>query len=147
MIKYWLAISTLENWRVVRERNLWGVANRYRNTLQKVCVGDHVLIYSMQSIQNKEIIPSAVQAEYQVVSEFYEDVSPVFITPAGMGEERFPIRIRLKAIKIFKDPIPMKPLVPNLIFIKNKQMWSGSIRTAIREIPETDYHTIIAAGR
>jgi hypothetical protein len=47
--------------------------------------------------------------------------------------------------KILKEPIQFKPLSPSLSFIKNKKMWSGSIRTAMREIPEEDYQKIIGA--
>jgi len=147
MVKYWLAISTLDNWKVVKEKNIWGVASRYRSAIQKVSIGDHVLIYTMQSIQNKEIIPSAVQAEYEVVTGLFEDSHPIFVTPSRMGEERFPLRIRLKPLKKFTNPITMKPLVPELSFIKNKTMWSGSIRTAMREIPEKDYRIITDAGK
>jgi predicted RNA-binding protein len=147
MVKYWLAISTLDNWKVVKEKHIWGVASRYRSTIQKVNVGDHVLIYTMQSIQDKEIIPSAVQAEYEVVSDLFEDSDPIFVTPSRMGEERFPLRIRLKPLKKITKPIMMKPLVPELSFIKNKTMWSGAIRTAMREIPESDYRIIMAAGK
>lgn len=147
MVKYWLAISTLDNWKVVEEKEIWGVASRYRSTIQKVGVGDHILIYTMQSIRNKEIIPSAVQAEYEVVSGFFEDSDPIFMTHPRMGKERFPLRIHLKPLKKFTIPITMKPLVTELSFIKNKTMWSGAIRTAMREIPEKDYQKIIAANK
>jgi hypothetical protein len=36
---YWLCITNEENWNVVREKNIWGVAERHRNTIAKVKKG------------------------------------------------------------------------------------------------------------
>jgi len=62
-----------------------------------------------------------------------------------MGKEVFPYRIRLKPAKIFDTPVEFKPLIPKLSFIKNKTMWTGHIRQAMRIIPEEDYKLIMAA--
>jgi predicted RNA-binding protein len=101
-------------------------------------------MYTIKEIANKEILPSAITTEYQVVSEVFEDVEPLFETPKSLGNEKFPLRIKIKSVKIFKEPIQFKPLIPKMSFIKNKTMWSGSIRTAMREIPEEDYQEIIS---
>jgi len=47
---------------------------------------------------------------------------------------------------VFNQPVPFKPLVIEMTFIKNKVMWSGSIRTAMRVIPEEDYQGITKAA-
>lgn len=143
MVQRWLCISTRANDEVTRKKLIWGVANRYQNTIARVKKGDTLLMYTMQEIVDGEVIPSAITGIYDASSEVYEDDSPIFITPKALGSEVFPIRIKLKPIKIFKEPIPFKPLVPKMTFIKNKTMWSGSIRTAMRVIPEEDYQTII----
>jgi len=100
-------------------------------------------MYAMQEIVNREVIPSAITGIYEVSSDVYEDKSPIFVTPKALGSEVFPLRIKVKPVKIIKEPIPFKPLVPKMTFIKNKTMWSGSIRTAMRIIPEEDYLTIL----
>jgi predicted RNA-binding protein len=120
------------------------VARRYSNPISRVKIGDTLLMYTMQEIANKEILPSAITAEYEVVSEVFDDAKPLFKTPKQSGNETFPLRIKIKPVKIFKEPIQFKPLIPYLSFIKNKKMWSGSIRTAMREIPEEDYQKIIS---
>jgi predicted RNA-binding protein len=140
----WLCISTHENDIITRQVNTWGVAKRYSNTISKVKIGDTALMYTMQKIVNKEILPSAITAEYEVVSEVFENRKTLFKNPSHLGNEKFPLRIKLKPVKIFKEPILFKPLIPSLSFIKNKKMWSGSIRTAMREIPERDFQTIIS---
>ncbi len=143
MVQRWLCISTRANDEVTRKKLVWGVANRYQNTIARVKKGDTLLMYTMQEIIDREIKPSAVTGIYEASSDFYEDVSPIFVTPQALGNEVFPLRIKVKPVKIFKEPIPFKPLVPKMTFIKNKTMWSGSIRTAMRVIPEEDYQTII----
>ena len=34
--------------------------------------------------------------------------------PNDMGNETFPLRIKLKPVKIFDKPVKFKPLIPNL---------------------------------
>jgi len=33
---YWLCITTEANWKVIKERNIWGVPGRHKNTIAKV---------------------------------------------------------------------------------------------------------------
>lgn len=143
MIQRWLCISTRANDEVTRKKLVWGVAKRYQNTIARVKKGDTLLMYTMQKIADGEVIPSAVTGIYEASSEVYEDNSSIFVAPKAIGSEVFPLRVKVKPVKIFKEPIPFKPLVPKLTFIKNKTMWSGSIRTAMRVIPEGDFQTII----
>ncbi len=145
MIQRWLCISTRANDEVTRKKLIWGVANRYQNTIARVKKSDTLLMYTMQEIADGEVIPSVVTGIYEASSEVYEDNSSIFVAPKAIGSEVFPLRVKVKPVKIFKEPIPFKPLVPKLTFIKNKTMWSGSIRTAMRVIPEEDYQTIIKA--
>ena len=140
---FWMCISTLENWDVLKKEHVWGTAKRYQNLIARTKKGDRLLIYTMQKNQNKVIIPSAVHGEYEVISDVFEDHSPLFVSPPSMASEFFPYRIKVNPVQIFKTPIEFKPLIPELSFIKNKTMWSGSIRTAMREIPEEDYQIII----
>jgi len=145
MVQRWLCISTRANDEVTRKKLIWGVANRYQNTIARVKKGDTLLMYTMQEIVDGEVIPSAITGIYEASSDVYDDDSSIFITPKALGSEVFPLRVKVKPVQIFKEPISFKPLVPKMTFIKNKTMWSGSIRTAMRVIPEDDYQTIIKA--
>lgn len=138
----WLCISTRANADVTREKHIWGVAKRFTNTIAKVKNGDGMLMYTTQEIVDREVIPSALTGVYKAVSEVYEDESPLFVTPGATTNERFPLRIKMDPVKVFLKPVPFKPLVPELSFIKNKVMWSGSIRTPMSVIPEEDYRKI-----
>ena len=41
---YWLCITTEENWKVIKQKNIWGVQEKHRNTIAKVKPGDKCLI-------------------------------------------------------------------------------------------------------
>ena len=147
MIQRWLCISTRANDEVTQKKQIWGVAKRYAAIIARVKKGDTLLMYTMQEIIDLKVTPSAITGIYEAVSGVYEDEVPLFVTPKALGNEVFPLRIKVKPIKIFTDPIPFKPLVTEMSFIKNKIMWSGSIRTAMRTIPEEDYQQILKRGK
>ena len=143
----WFASSNRDNWDIIRKKNVWGIPKRNRNIMERVQKGDVILIYIAQKKEGDTILPPAVAGAFEIVSEGYEDTKPLFITPERMGDEVFPYRFKLKTIKIFKEPVEFKPLIPDLQFIKNKKMWTGHIRVAMREIPEEDYRLIISAAK
>ncbi len=140
---YWLCITTEDNWKVIKQKNVWGVAERHKNTIAKVKPGDKLLIYLKQERSRDEVKEPRIVAAYEVVSEPFKDSTKIFKAPKGMGNETFPWRIEIKLIKIFDKPIEFKPLIPKLKFITNKKKWSGHLMgKAMREIPEEDYRLI-----
>lgn len=138
----WLAISNRTNWEIARKKNVWGVPQRSKKTIERVKPGDTVLIYVSQQKVDDKLLPSAVTGAFEVVSEPFEERTKVFVAPEHMGEEIFPYRIKLKPVAIFDPPVEFKPLIPRLKFITNKTMWTGHIRQAMRVIPEEDYQTV-----
>ena len=137
---YWLCVTTEVNWNVVKERNVWGVGERFKGAIQKVKPGDKLIFYVMQTKKNKDTIPSRITGIFEAISEPYRDSTKIF-KPYG-SEQTFSYRVKLKPIKTLEKPITFKELVPKLSFIKNKQRWSGALRRAMIEIPEKDYKTI-----
>ncbi len=131
---------------LLQKHNIWGVPKRSRSLHIGVKVGDIILMYARSETHAKEVFPSVILGEY-TVTELYEDTKPLFTAPPQMGDKKFPYRFRLKPVKIFKTPIEIKPLIPELGFVTNKTMWSGHFRQAMREIPEKDYLTIVTAGK
>jgi len=142
----WIASGNRENWEIVKKHNIWGVPKRSKSLHTRVKVGDTILMYARSETHAKEVFPSVILGEY-TVTELFEDAKPLFTAPPQMGDEVFPFRFRLKPVKIFKTPIELKPIIPELGFVTNKTMWSGHFRQAMREIPQEDYQKIIAAGR
>ena len=140
---YWLCITTEENWKVIKQKNVWGVQEKHRNTIAKVKPGDKCLIYVMSTRKDDEVIPPRIMAVYEVTSEVFKDSSRIFKPPARNKNETFPLRIKLKPVKIFEKPIDFKSLIPKLKFITNKKRWTGHIQgKAMREISEEDYRLI-----
>ena len=142
----WLCITNEENWKIVKEKNIWGVPERHKNTIAKVKPGDKLLIYLKQERDKDKVVEPGIVAVYDT-SEVFKDGKKIFKSPPGMGNEIFPLRIKLKPVKIFSTPIDFKSLIPRLKFIKNKQKWVGHIQgKAMREIPEKDFRLIMGSA-
>lgn len=118
---YWLCITNEENWKVIKQKNIWGVPERHKNTIARVKPGDKLLIYLKQERDKDKIKEPRIVAVYEAVSEVFRDSSRIFKSPKGMGNETFPLRIKLKPVKIFEKPVEFKPLIPKLKFITNKK--------------------------
>jgi predicted RNA-binding protein len=145
---YWLCITTEENWHVILKNNVWGVPERHKNTIARVKPGDKLLIYLKQERDKDRIIEPRIVAVYEATSEVFKDSKKIFKTPAGTRNETFPLRIKLKPVKIFDKPVEFKPLIPKLKFIKNKKKWTGHLMgKAMREIPEEDYELIMSVAK
>lgn len=111
--------------------------------MHRVKSGDKMLVYVRGEQEGETALPSAITGAYEVVSDPYEDETPIFLTPRHMGNEVFPFRMKVRPVAIFDEPLEFKPLIPDLKFITNKKMWSGHLRVAMREIPEEDYRLIL----
>ncbi len=121
------------------------MGEKHRNAIAKVRPGDKCLIYVMSTRKDDEVIPPRIMAVYEVTSEVFKDSSKIFKPPARNRNETFPLRIRLKPVKISEKPIDFKFLIPKLKFITNKKRWTGHIQgKAMREIPEEDYNLILS---
>ncbi len=105
---YWLCITTEENWKVIKEKNVWGVPERHKNTIAKVKPGDKLLIYLKQERDKDRIVEPRIVAVYEATSEVFKDSKRIFKTPEGMGNESFPLRIKLKPVKVFSTPLDFK---------------------------------------
>jgi len=142
---YWLCITNETNWKIIKEKNIWGVPERHKNTIAKVKPGDKLVIYLKQEKINNEIKEPRIVAVYEVVSEPFKDSTRIF-SSKGMRSsgEIFPWRVKIKPIRIFDKPIEFKPLISKLKFIKNKKKWSGHLMgKAMRKILEDDFKLIL----
>ncbi len=143
---YWLCITNEANWKVIREKNVWGVPERHKNTIAKVKPGDKLLIYLKQErVDKNEVKEPRIVAIYEVVSEPFKDSTRIFSSKGMRSNETFPWRVKIRPVKIFDKPIEFKPLIPKLKFITNKKKWSGHLMgKAMREIPKEDYELIMS---
>lgn len=129
---YWLCITNRENLEVVKKYNVWGVSERYKNTIMKVAKGDKLVFYVKQEVKGKEKYPPIIAGIYEVISEPYIDDTKIF------KGDVYPWRIKIRPIKL--GEIEFKSLIPKLKFIKNKDRWSGHLMgKAMREILQKNY--------
>jgi len=63
------------------------------------------LIYVKQERDKDEVKEPRIVAVYEAASEVFRDSSRIFKSPKGIGNETFPVRIRLNPIKIFDKPV------------------------------------------
>jgi len=132
---YWLCITNETNWKVIKEKNIWGVPERHKNTIAKVKPEDKLVIYVKQERVKDEVKEPKIVAVYEVVSEPFKDSTRIFSSKGMRSSEVFPWRVKIKPMKIFDKPIEFKPLIPKLKFIKNKKKWSGHLMgKAMREL-------------
>jgi predicted RNA-binding protein len=130
----WLCILNRENFEVVTKDLVWGVALRHREQLAKAMPGDKCAFYLVREYSIGGIL--------EIISNMYEDTSDIFPSKMTSGE-KYPYRVRLKPINIFKKGVPFKPLVQTLIFITNKKHYGGYIMgKAMRRIPDSDMKLI-----
>jgi len=139
-MNYWLCITNEENWNVVNEMNIWGASERGRNQLNRVEIGDILILYLKQEKVNDEIRTSRISGIFKVVTKPFWDDKRIFTY--RFKDETFPYRVRLEPMIIPKEPIEFKPLVQSLNFITNKKKWSAFLQTAMRTIPKGDFERI-----
>lgn len=136
---YWLCITNRENWEVVKEKNVWGVPRRHRNTIAKVNPGDKLVFYVKQERKDKQVLEPKIVGIFEVASEPYEDSTRIF--KGHVPNETYPLRVKIRPVKL--GEVEFKSLIPKLKFITNKKRWSGHLMgKAMREIPEEDYKLI-----
>jgi len=140
-MKYWLCITTRENWEIIKNKKIWGVPQRHMNIIKKVREGDKLVFYVKQERKDKAILEPKIVGIYEAIGEAYKDNKKIFKSSSGSNEV-YPWRIRIREVII--GELDFKSLIPKLSFIKNKKRWSGHLMgRAMVEIPEKDYELIL----
>ncbi len=133
MPRYWLCVVNEANWRVVKEKRVWGVSDRYKRRMEELSEGDLLIFY---------VRPKRIGGIFRVSSRPYVDKKAIFSSEGFRAGEVFPNRVRIEPVLVPEEPVPFEPLVGRLKFIKNKEKWTGHLRGAMREIPEEDYEVL-----
>ncbi|MEM2352493.1 MAG: EVE domain-containing protein [Thermoproteota archaeon] len=132
-MNYWLCVTNEENWKVVKERKIWGVPKRNRRQIEAVKPGDLLVFY---------VMPKRIMGIFKAVSGTFESDELIFSWGEFGREEVFPYRVKLEPVAIAEKPVQFESLIPKLKFIVNKKMWTGYLRGAMRTIPKEDYDLI-----
>ena len=77
----WIASTNRDNWEVIKKNNIWGVPKRNKNSIERSNPGDKILIFVKQENIGETILPSAITAAYEIISNPFEDKNKVFKKP------------------------------------------------------------------
>jgi predicted RNA-binding protein len=127
-------MTNQQNWDVIKERLLWGVSERNRETLETVEIGDTMVFY---------IRPVRIGGIFKAASEPFVSDEMVFPWRGPSEGETFPHRIRIRPVVVPREPLSFRPLIPMMSFITRKRAWGGYLEgRAMRPIPSQDYEKI-----
>jgi predicted RNA-binding protein len=135
-MKYWLCVTSEENWHVVKKRKIWGISERNRRQMDELKVGDMLIFY---------VKPKRTAGVYKVSAKPFVDNNRIFSTAGFSESETFPHRVKIQAFAVPKEPVPFDFLVSKLTFISNKKKWPGYLRKAMQAIPKEDYEKILTS--
>lgn len=130
---YWLCVTNPSNWWVVKNRKVWGVSRHHQHFFERIKLGDSLVFY---------VTRAKIAGIFKVASEPFESNERIFSSIGFAESERFPYRVKLDAVVIPKNRLPIVRLVPELSFITNKKKWFAHFRRAMVAIPREDYEKI-----
>lgn len=139
MSKYWLCVTTEENWNIIKDKKIWAVKEKDLKKLDKVAIGDPLVFYVKQRAIEDKIFGPKIGGICMVDSKSFKDSTRVFTNPPA--QEKFVYRVNIQPI-IANAELDFKTIVPKLKFIKNKKKWFLSLQVAMRRIPKEDYDLI-----
>ena len=130
-MRYWICVTSRENWEVVKREGIWAVPSSRKAVLEEAKPNDRLVIY---------VSPKSIGGIFEVISKPYEDRTRIFTSRDP--NEVFPYRVKIKPLIVPKEPISFTPLVNKLSFIKKKEGWVAYFRRAMFEISKDDYEVI-----
>jgi predicted RNA-binding protein len=134
-MNYWLVVTSAANFRLDREVlkfKAQGLPHRFRDSVRRMSKGDKVAYYIM-GLQR-------FGATATITGDHYEDHTKIWTD----DDEMWPARCPSDPELVLNDDelIDAKKLVPNLSFIKRKEVWGVYLQGSIRQLPEEDFKLI-----
>ena len=135
MVNYWLCVTNEKNWKVVKERKVWGVTGRNLRKIQNVSPGDLMIFY---------VKPKRIAGIFRSVTNLFENNEIIFSSKGFTRGEIFSHRVRIEPVITPKKWMDFTKVISKLSFIKRKNgKWAGSIQgRALIPISEEDYRII-----
>jgi len=127
-------VTNEENWKVVKERKVWGVpAKRGKRQIESVKPSDYLVFY---------VKPKRIGGIFQAASEPFESNEKIFSWVEFGTEEIFPHRIKLEPMTVPKEPVPIEALVSKMSFARGRKRWSVFLRRAMVKISAKDFELV-----
>lgn len=130
--KYWICRIDEEYLNSVDKQKILGITSPESGVVKSVKAEDKLLFFTPFSNEK-----SISFIGYGPVEEIFDD--PEYL----LGVLKSEIKIKLKGIKYFTEPIPVKDIASNLKFIKNKENLPYPFKSEFREIGEEDFNYIV----
>lgn len=127
---YWLCVTNDDNWKVIKEKRVWGVPERRKKIIERVDPRDMLVVY---------VAPKRLGGIFEVVSKPYESKREVFKKVRG---EIFPYRVDLSPIRVLLEPTEAVEVMRKLSFIPKGRHWSAPLRRSMVKMTEEDYRII-----
>lgn len=133
-MKYWMCITNEDNWKIIRQKRVWGVPENRRCQIAEVMPKDNLIFY---------LKPKRVVGIYLVETSFFESKETMFKTEGFLEKEKFPFRIKIKPLFVLNEPLNFLPFVKQMQFINNKERWGGYFfGRAMFQISSNDFEVI-----
>ena len=120
----WLFVAAAENWHKCLENRTWGAKDRYKSTMQRVKIGDQILIH---------LTENRTAGICKVVREYFEDDSKVW-----ESDDVYRHRIGIEPLKLPPFPIDAKYSYDKYLQAEHGNP-RGYFGNAIREIPDNEF--------
>jgi hypothetical protein len=133
--RYWIAVVPRDHAEAAVANGVVEVSYGRAEPLARMQPGDGLLFYSAREhSQNGD----ALQA-FTAIGRIGD--GPVFEAPPAPPAPTF----RRDAEWLAATPAPIRPLLDDLTFIRNKANWGGAFRFGLLRVPREDFEVIAAA--
>lgn len=128
-MNHWLLITTRHSWELLREAGAWKFADKSLKRAKEIRPGDTAIVYVTG------------ESVFAAVLEFIAEVETV--APERIFDGLFPHKVPFKVHEAPGFAVPIKRLIQDLAFIKNKAAWSSHLQgQAIRPLDAADYRLL-----
>ncbi len=129
MTKYWIGVVSADHVAMGVEEGIMQIGHGKRVGVARQQKGDWLIYYSpKQSMDSKDPLQFFTALGQILDDEPYQ---------VKMSEEFSPWRRSIAYEKV--QPLPIRPILDELSFIKDKTHWGVAFRYGILQIPESDF--------
>jgi predicted RNA-binding protein len=133
--RYWIGVASKDHVLRGLQGSFCQLCHGKHSPLKRLSSGDWIVYYSPRTAMNSGNIVQSFTAIGEIL-----DGEPYCF---DMGNGFFPYRRDVRFIAA--EEIPIRLLLDDLSFVKNKKSWGYVFRFGLLEIPESDFHRIAEA--
>lgn len=129
----WLFLTNRLGWARLSERNEWALPERALKLSTTLAEGDVAVIYLTGAGRHTSALAGVIEIR-----------GAVHRSPRRtLFDELYPLKVTTKIRLRVADPVPFRPLVPSLNFIKNKEGWGIYLKGhALKRLDHHDYQVL-----